>query len=258
MQEHLNTLSIGYAFRPGPLGLAEDLSSNQAILLRLNDQLELPDVPHGLNESLLESFLDRLDGCRGSERPEYWLLTARITELCLLCAGHYADNCEYAAAGDLLANPRKITICPPSGPPRVKIRHGRLSDQLAAEEHIGSRDEMRTCLRRTRLQIEKPPVLQLLFDRMSASGRLTASYLNHVHQRMTAIADTIGFFCAWSIDGMEDLYVRLRDAPTDLRMLIESHCCRFDRRFFKDLGRDIRQMHRDPDYCSKFLVPRVD
>ena len=28
-------------------------------------------------------------------RPWYWLLMARLAEAALLCAGNYADNCEY-------------------------------------------------------------------------------------------------------------------------------------------------------------------
>mgnify|MGYP006299569185 CR=1 FL=1 len=254
MQNHPHT-----AWKPYQISiqLHDPLGGNHAAhaeLPRLNDQLDRLNIPHGLNESIIEHFLDRMDRCRPIGQPVYWLLTARLIEVGLLCAGHYANNCEYAAVGDLLVNPRKITIHNGSGPARVKNRHGRLSDQLATEENICSLDVLRSCLRSTKLQIEKPPLLRLLLDRMIESGRFAADYLDDVHRRMQAVADTIGFLCAWSIHGMEDLYNRLRDAPADMRSFVEGHRCHFDTHYFRCLGRDIRQIHNDPEYRSEFLI----
>ena len=42
----------------------------------------------------------------GRSHQIYWLTYVRIREAALLCAGNYADNGEYQAAGDLLVNPQ--------------------------------------------------------------------------------------------------------------------------------------------------------
>jgi len=76
-------------------------------IARISTEVERKDAPHLLNEKIIErcwSHASRFEsGCpRG-----YWLLVARLTEATLLCAGNYADSCEFEATGDLLVNPGK-------------------------------------------------------------------------------------------------------------------------------------------------------
>lgn len=100
-------------------------------LLILNEELDNFRLPHEINEPSIERLLKILEDSGASDQSFYWLLMARIFELALFCAGHYADNCEFSAAGDLLVNPRKVLIHRKGYPhSRVKQRHGRISDQL--------------------------------------------------------------------------------------------------------------------------------
>jgi hypothetical protein len=73
-------------------------------LLLLNEELEDLRLPHEINEPAIEGLLKKLEGSGASDQSLYWLLMARMFELALFCAGHYADNCEFTAAGDLLVN----------------------------------------------------------------------------------------------------------------------------------------------------------
>ena len=67
-------------------------------------------APYVVNEGRIEDWLDELEMQNNEKNPVYWLLLVRLNELALLCAGNYADNCEFSAAGDLLLNPRKMMV----------------------------------------------------------------------------------------------------------------------------------------------------
>ena len=71
-------------------------------ILTLNEDLDNLALPHGVNEQTIEYFLKNLEAYDTIKDPAYWLALARLFELSLICAGHYADNCEFSAAGDLL------------------------------------------------------------------------------------------------------------------------------------------------------------
>jgi hypothetical protein len=84
-----------------------------------------------LNENVLEEMLGQLNGYRGAEDDLYWLTLARINELVLVCAGNYANNCEFRLVGDLLLNPRCILVhVRGSLQPVRKIRHMALTEHF--------------------------------------------------------------------------------------------------------------------------------
>lgn len=131
-------------------------------IARLNHALDTLPVPWGVNESMIESILHPWEQYGKRHLPQYWLIAARIVEAAILCAGHYVDNCEYTAAGDLLFNPREILIyLKGCSHPIKKHRHGRLSDQLNGHRQAGQpfpiwfRD-------RTALRMVKPAVIPCL------------------------------------------------------------------------------------------------
>lgn len=74
-----------------------------APLLWLNRKCDRTEVPAGISESSIEEILSDLVAVDPSlSPPQYWLLMARLAEMTLLCAGHYADNAELGLAYRLL------------------------------------------------------------------------------------------------------------------------------------------------------------
>ena len=74
-----------------------------APLLRLNRKCDLTEVPAGVSEAIIEEILSDLAAIDPSPSPaQYWLVVARLAEMTLLCAGHYADNAEFGLAYRLL------------------------------------------------------------------------------------------------------------------------------------------------------------
>ncbi len=209
-------------------------------LLRWNRRLEDLARPHAVNETALA------DGLRDLERlgpaghgPAYWLSAARLTELTLWCAGAYADHCEIAAAGDLLANPRRILIHDRTRQRiLIKQRHCRLSDQMV-RAGTGGRGPGGWMPGPDDLETVESPLLPYLEARLAVSGALQGWYLEHVRTRMRQVVDTAAFLAAWSLASMEDLHARLRHASPARRAFIESQFCRFDLRLFDILGRNL-------------------
>jgi hypothetical protein len=112
-----------------------DLLVERNPILTLNEALDNLHVPYEVSEQTIENFLQNLKTYGTADRLVYWLMMARLFELSLICAGHYADNCEFSAAGDLLVNPRKVLIHRRGYPyPLTKQRHGRLTEQLNNEK----------------------------------------------------------------------------------------------------------------------------
>jgi hypothetical protein len=202
----------------------------------VNRRLDQVGVPHGINETFLEAILDQMNDPGRPHSAIHWLTLARLTEAAILCAGHYADNCEFRAAGDLLVNPRKVHVqVPGRGPAFIKNRHGRLTEQLA-DRFSGAIDK-----REVQCRIVAPALLPDLYRRLVTSGYFTQAYLDHVQQRLTAIAATIAFLAAWSVDANERLYQKLQSADAAQRQFVEEHLCRFDATWFWLLGHRIRQ-----------------
>ena len=226
------------------------------LLPGLNEELDNLKQPHVVNERSIEKFLRILEDSGLCNQSSYWLLTARIFELAVFCAGHYADNCEFSAAGDLLANPRKVLIHRKGYPhSMVKPRHGCISDQFNAHERC--RKRILLLLKRDIVvEISKPAILPYLFERMQHSQKIAVWYLRHAAKRMQKIADTISFLSAWPVSSFEDFHQRLREASPNTRSFVGEHLCRFDTHFFERLGREIQMLIKNPNKTCEFVAQK--
>jgi len=205
------------------------------------------------NESVIEKCFSKACSLE-TDSPGYWLLMVRLAEAALLCAGNYADNCEFKAAGDLLVNPREILVYRKSGGrPQVKNRHERLSDQLR-EEGDESRHWMKLFPSRFFLEVTKPPLLPLLTKILRESVRISPDYIQRLEEGQQRIAETLSFLNAWRISGPVDLWKRLRAISASEREFVESHLCRFDAREFHRIGASLRRCLSVPDARSPFLA----
>ncbi len=154
-----------------------DFISKKNPIIEINNRLDKLQIPWGLNEKTVESILRDLEETDVVNQPEYWLLMSRLIESTLICAGHYADHCEFSAAGDLLFNPRKILIhCREHDEPILKNRHGRICDQMNAQgaPHRAFIDWFRS---HAEIQIVTPPLLPYLLEHVERSGYISTSYL---------------------------------------------------------------------------------
>ncbi|MGD9369250.1 MAG: hypothetical protein PVH87_26315 [Desulfobacteraceae bacterium] len=224
-------------------------------MARLNHALDTLPVPWGVNESIIESILYQWEQYGKQHLPQHWLIAARIFEMAILCAGHYVDNCEYTAAGDLLFNPRKILIYQKGcSHPIKKHRHGCLSDQLHGHRvadqafPIWFRDN-------ATLRLVRPAVIPFLQTSMEQSGRVADAYLRTVRQRMERAADTMAFLNSWSVSRQADRQDRIESASPETRRFIADHLCAFDDEVFKSLGEEIHRSCNDPGYQSRFVTP---
>lgn len=219
---------------------------------RINTLLNRLQPPKNANEPLIEELLQKADHCARDSQARYRLLTARILEAALLCTGHYADNCEFTAAGDLLVNPRQILVyirgC---RRPLVKRRHGRLPDQLAA--YCGTQPFPLWFKRNAVLEISKPALVPHLFQRLQRFQCFRPAYLDSIRRRMDQAADTIGFLSAWGITGWEDLHQRFQGASPQERGFISANLCGFDLEDFHGLGREIDRMAQSDGIRSRYL-----
>lgn len=174
-----------------------------SIFYRLNENLDHLGIPYDINRKTLEDFLAVLEYFGDSRYMEYWLITARITEAALLLAGHYADNCEFTAAGDLLVKPGSMP-----GPRRPRnVFEGEQILYAAA--------------------LTPSAFLPGLHDRLIRSQCFQQHYLDSIWQRMQQVADTLGFLAAWQVSNAEDLYWRMARATPRRQAFIKSRLCRF-------------------------------
>jgi hypothetical protein len=224
-------------------------------VLRIDRQLAEGASTFLLNEHAIESLWEtalRLK-CGG---PWYWLLLARLAEAALLCAGHYADSCEYRAAGDFLVNPREIRVIDRrSGSSAIKNRHGRLSEQFGMEgdDRKGRLKEFAGSML---LETTKLPLLPHMALALRASGCISEDYLQRLELKQCRIAGTLAFLAAWRIENAAELWRRMLTAPAGEREFVESNLCRFNRRTFQRLGTDLHRSLTAPDYQSPFLIGR--
>jgi hypothetical protein len=222
-------------------------------ILSLNEALDDLYVPYAVNEQAIENFLDDLEAFGTTDRPVYWLAMSRLLELTVICAGHYADNCEFSAAGDLLVNPRKILIHRKGYPhPLVKQRHERLTDQLNQEKKLG---ESVLCQVKNdiRVEVAKPAIIPYLLERIERSRHIASWYLHDVQERMKKIADTIGFLSAWSLSKSEVLHHRMQKLSLKTRRFVADHQCNFDTAYFVHLGHEILRITGNPNSYSEFF-----
>jgi hypothetical protein len=230
-----------------------DLLLERNPIVILNKTLDNLNVPYDVNEQTIENFLQDLEAFGTTDRPEYWLAMSRLLELTLICAGHYADNCEFSAAGDLLVNPRKVLIHRKGYPhPLTKQRHGRLTDQLNQEEKYRELVLFQV-KNEIRIEIAKPAILPYLLERLEQSCQIASWYLHDSQERMKKIADTIGFLSAWSLSRFEVLHHRMQKMSTKTRRFIADHQCNFDTSYFVRLGREIPKIIANSKEYSEFF-----
>ncbi len=221
-----------------------------------NASLDQDAVPSNLCENFFESRLCELEQMapeRSGPYEIYWLTYARLFELALLCAGNYADHFEFAAAGDLLVNPRLILIHLKNGCRAVrKDRHRKLTQQFRYV--AGKRDAVVTWLKENTVpEIAEKPLLPHMQEGMARSGFLSKEYLDLVERRMKRISDAIGFLAAWHFADRSAFYLRVHCASLSEKSFIESNLCRFDKEVFFELGQDVRRLGLDPCRKSRFL-----
>jgi len=225
--QHPDPVSAVLANRPGMPGNS---------VFRINDDLSQEEIPQALDEARLEEYMSRLTAAPAPRRREFWLLAARLAEAVVLCAGNYADNGEFTAAGDLLANPRRVAIYQKRHLlPQIKPRHQGVSAALGWEALPGHVriDRLRS---ETMVNIEKRAILPDLLILLADSDQMAAACLKRVRQRMARVAGTIGFLAAWGVKSNHDLNLRLARAPAPTRRFVFSQCCRFRGRRFRELG----------------------
>jgi len=221
-----------------------------------NASLEEEGTQSNLTEGFIESKLrelEQMDSDFSGNGEIYWLTYARLFELALLCAGNYADHFEFAAAGDLLVNPRLILIHFKSGCNAVKKdRHRKLTEQFRYV--AGKREAVVTWLKQETVpEIVEKPLLTHMHEQMSRSGYLSEEYLDLVERRMERIADAIGFLASWHLTAESAFYLQVQGASPSDKSFIESNLCRFDKEIFFELGQDLRKLAVEPYHKSRFL-----
>jgi hypothetical protein len=220
---------------------------------QINAEIEVEVESRLINEKMLERCWSRVRQLN-DDAPAYWLLLVRLAEAALLCAGNYADNCEYEAVGDFLVNPREILVHRPAdGSITVKNRHRRLSDQFAMEG-VQYHDWMKQFSASTVLEITKQPLLPHWTQILRGSRRISDSYLRRLEESQRRIADTLTFLAAWCICDAAELWLRLQETSAHEREFVESNLCRFDTQIFHQIGISLKRSLADPDFRSPFLA----
>lgn len=227
--------------------------SDKFLVFIINDHLDYAHIPHGVNENFIRNLLSILDQIDDKSGTEYWLMVARLAETTLLCAGYYADTCEFRGAGDLLVNPYKILIHIRGQKfPMQKNRHGKLSEQLNPQNE--TMDKFIGWFKKNvLLQVCQKSLLEDLYGRMETSEKLKTGYLKDIQSRMNRVADTIGFLNSWQIQSSQNLRERLKKASPETRKFVKENLCNFDRKIFNRIGEDIRRIQVEPFYHSEFL-----
>ena len=222
-------------------------------LIDFNVRLEEESPAHNLNESCLERIVQELEQSCIVRDSLYSLTLARVSELALLCAGNYADDCEFTAACDLLVNPRLILVhVRDQTEPVVKERHGSITDQFS---HVGrAPQEIVEWLKdNTWLEIKKEALLPYLYNELFCLGHLNSHHLDSIEHRMQRIAAVVGFLSAWQLPDSCGVQERLICVSEAARQFIYSNLCRFDLKFFHQLGNDLFRLMEDDRFKSRFL-----
>ena len=238
--------------RPHPTAMPD-----QAAFSRLNQKLNDLQLPLDLTEPAIMEILQQMERCGNDSLPQHRLLTARLLEAALLCAGHYVDNGEFTAAGDLLVNPRQILIHQKGRPrPLIKIRHGRLSDQLDHDcRGRGAFLDWFKC--NVVLEMVKPALIPDLLGRLERCESFQEAYLDSIRLRMNKAAQAIGFLSACQASPPTDRHAWTQSASPQLRAFIEEHLCRFDDKNFYRLGLEIERCSCMAGFKSRYLAPQT-
>lgn len=213
-----------------------------AFIREFNAELESASSLADLNEPFLEERLANLERCALIQDKLYWLSVARLMELALLCAGNYADACEFQLVGDLLLNPRVVYIhVRGEDYPVVKHRHEPLTEQF--DQHGCSTSDVIDWLKKeTILELKKEALLPHLCKQMEDSRCFSEDYLESIRNRKIQIASLIGFLANASFEDAASLHLWMRSASLNDRKMVECRLCGFDRSVFLKLGLKIQQM----------------
>lgn len=230
------------------------IKSSARALIDYNDSLEKDTSVSSLNESFLEQKIEELEEIEINRQELYWLTFARLNELTLLCAGNYANNFEFTAAGDLLVNPRLIEVHVRGlSEPVIKNRHSRITTQFGSAMST-KKDVIHWLQNETFLEIKKEPLLPYLYESLKNSGYISQKYLFSTDRRMRQISDTIVHLWSWHLPNSHDFLQRLQHITQPEREFIKSKLCQLDTRTFFDLGNDFHNIIQCKGYKSKFLV----
>jgi hypothetical protein len=242
-----------------PKSLTDSIEMTTLALSDYNASLEEKGIPSNLTEGFIESKLlelEQMDSDFSGNGEIYWLTYARLFELALLCAGNYADHFEFAAAGDLLVNPRLILIHFKRGCNAVKKdRHRKLTEQF---HYVDEKREagVRWLKEETVPEIVGKPLLVHMQEHMKKSGYLSEEYLDLVERRMERIAEAIGFLASWHLTAESAFYLQAQGASPSEKSFIECNLCRFGKEIFFELGQDLCNLAVDPCHKSRFIGRR--
>jgi hypothetical protein len=210
------------------------------------------DVQRLYNETRCALRMEELMAIEVADPRIFWLTLARLAELALKQAGDYADNCEFQAAGDLLANPRSIEVFVQGRTdPVIKNRHRGLREQFAPA--IGREDPVAWLTKKTLSHVCEKALIPHLKERLASSGWIRSDYLTLLDRRMCRVADTIAFLTAWQIVDYRELSRRMEHAAPEDSAMIEANLCRFDLDCFDEMGSDIERIICSADASSRFL-----
>ena len=223
-------------------------------IARISAEIEREVSLHLLNEKIIEKCWSQASQLEGCCPISYWLLVARIAEATLLCAGNYADNCEFEATGDLLVNPREIIIHSGNGGQSIaKRRHGRISAQFVPTGVV-RKEQMKSFYSRISLETTIQPLLPHMTQVLKECGFISQFYLRRLEDCQRQIADTLGFLSALRVFDAAELFRRLEASSPRERAFVESQLCRFDAQVFHQIGEDLQRNLVEPNYSSPFLT----
>ena len=165
-----------------------------------------------LNEKYLEKLLSEFQGIPRFSPAVRGLTLTRLNELALICAGNYADSCEFSAVGDLMVNPPEVMVyVRGKAHPVLKDRHEKLTTQFKDTAACGA-SLINWFIKNTIVEIRKKPILTRLHDMMKGSGVVSDFYIASADRRMKQIVDTMGVLSAWQVESAEGFYQKLKTA----------------------------------------------
>ena len=226
---------------------------HQHPLIDFNARMQRDAFATLLNEKYLEKLLSEFQAIPRFSPAVHGLTLTRLNELALICAGNYADSCEFSAAGDLMVNPPEVMVhVRGKVHPVLKDRHNKLTAQFKDAAACGT-SLINWFIKNTIVEVRKKPILMRLNDMMKASGVVSDFYIASADRRMKQIADTMGFLSAWRVESAEGFHQKLKTASPTETAFINKALCRLDRRLFDEMKADICGFLWDENYQSRFI-----
>ncbi|MBN1833041.1 MAG: hypothetical protein JW896_13120 [Deltaproteobacteria bacterium] len=212
----------------------------------LNYRLQDEAFEININKDFLEEWISRLMAMIHPHSHCFWLFLARINELALFCAAGYVDGCELDAAEDLLFDPDDLSgqtwdVPPTSSTCRIIREQG---SRLYNRKGILGKEENRA-------------LISYLFELLQGSGYISIEYLKSVSWRIERIKDVLCVLIEQDIICSDDLSERLSCMNWEERKAFDSKICRFDRKIFNDMGRELHQFMRFGAIESRYMAEPV-